>query len=187
MNPLLAISIMLAAIASAPNLSAGGDAIDSPGPGYREQIDSQSAPSDRIAPVKVRVEPGIVVGAWQPREETDFIASDYDTERDIGTGRSLFTFSWIIQKAYAALDASARADRSLFSLPYIIQKAQTPPVHPVTLILEATGNADIYEWEDFTPCMVFLPNQNDLSLGALELSTWRLTCRIMHPRPPISW
>lgn len=155
MNPLLAISIVLAAIASAPNLSAGGDAIDSPGPGYREQIDRLAAPIDRIAPVKTRVTQWFLVPRWLRSPEPALPDSTLSSDRFTGP--------------------------SLFSLPYMIQTTPAPLTSHITLTIEATGDADIYDWEAFTPRMIVLPNQIELSQGVFEFCTQRLMCRIMKP------
>ena len=76
---------------------------------------------------------------------------------------------------------------SFFRLPYVIQTTPAPLVSHITLILEAAGGTDCHDWEAFTPRMVFLQNQIDLSQGAFDLCTWRLRCLIMIPRPPKSW
>ena len=161
MNPLLALPLALAALA--PSLSAAGDAIDFPGPGYREQIDRLSAPLDRIAPVQTRLEPGNVVGQWPRSLPTDVAGGALSEGRISSPG---FSF---------------------FRLPYVIQTTPAPLVSHITLILEAAGGTDGHDWEAFTPRMVFLQNQIDLSQGAFDLCTWRLRCLIMIPRPPKSW
>ena len=61
MNKSHALSIVLVAIASFPSISAAGDIFDSPGPGYRQQIERFSPPTDRTRSFQIRFEPG-----WRP-------------------------------------------------------------------------------------------------------------------------
>lgn len=155
MNPLLPLLAALAGIVSAPNLSAAGDVFDSPGPGYREQIERLAAPPDRIAPVKTRVTQWFLVPQWLRSPEPAL--PDH-----LPAGRSV-------------------PGPSLFSLPYMIQTTPAPLTPHFILTLEATGDADRYDWEAFTPRMISLPNQIELSQGGFDLCTQRLMCRIMKP------
>jgi hypothetical protein len=61
MNKPHAFSIVLVATVFSPSISVAGDIFDSPGPGYRLQIERLSPPADRTRSVPIRVEPG-----WLP-------------------------------------------------------------------------------------------------------------------------
>jgi hypothetical protein len=56
MNKLHPLSIALVAIASFPSILAAGDIFDSPGPGYRQQIESLFPSPDRTHSSRIRVE-----------------------------------------------------------------------------------------------------------------------------------
>jgi hypothetical protein len=69
MNKSHALSIALIAAASFSGRSVAGDIFDSPGPGYRQQIEQFSPPAARTRFFQIRFEPGWLSGPLSPISE----------------------------------------------------------------------------------------------------------------------